>query len=1178
MRSLEDHLSPQELASLPESPEALAYGDPGQQQLLQHLQQCEACYSVALTHWSLRSFHTAASYVASGEACPPETIWLEFAAGLHSQRLKSLLAHAASCNTCAVTLREAMDYMDFDQLGASGEATEPIEGLASATTAWQRRVAKQMRAVSGVVPPTGIKAALPRLSMMQSLRRPAAWITVSVGAIILCAVVLTSLTLWRMVHPPDAQLLAAAYNKQRTMVLRIPGGDPVALASGTRGPTKNLADSTELLQLRLRAQQQLERVPNSAYWHQVLGEIQLLEQDGLGALRNFEIAQSADPTLSNLLPDLAAAWFVIGDSTGTPVDYVRAANLYLIELHNLGDGKRHPTGPALLHYNLAFCWERQNLRDAALADFRASLAAEKSPAWRKAIQSEIDRLSTPTATPISATTLETDGYETAISNATSSLLPRWSDSTDPAGQADARAKLTQTANLGLLHQDRWLHDWIAAPHTKLAANADTHLATAVGAAAGGEAEISLTEARQALKLYTQAHNAPGRLRAAYAETYAYQRLGRSKDCIAAAISVTNGQNIDAYASIRAHALLDKAACAIRDGSFAAARRDAERVLTIAIISKLPQTHLLALSLQAGALHVSGKTSAAWQADVSGLRLCEQAACAPNRHYAFLYYMVRNAQDLALPFAAAAIMRIAVPIAADSKDAVTYAYALETLGLVEGRIGNFDASEHAFADASQIAHSGHQAALTNIYQAEWQIDQAEVLSRQGNAQRSLNLLQESAPVILASDYVPGREKYFRQASISQLTVGHYDDALNNARLAVQTAERSLTSLYSTDDREQWTRENGPFFAQLVKVYLSRGEDTAALQTWERFRSAPYPEHSRSSFAVSAPITSSDVRVLVLARVDDVYIGWLANPKSLQALKTVTLGDRARLQQMATTFYHLCADQNSNLADLRSVGAQLYAALLRPFDTELASSSQLVLLDLDPSLAMLPIAALSSPNGRWFGDSAQFALLPAWWSLNPTSAISQPSITPDLHLLVVNGFDRSQSGRSESSDIALFFTHAQIMDRSTAASSTILRELPSAELFHFSGHTSARELVFAYSASDAPETLAPESFSGVNLSRCRLAVLAACNTTAADPDQIEKLPDLRNALLLSRVHAVVASNWDVDDRSTRSLMLHFYKQLALGRPPIESLQSAQQLIRSTGGWQHPYYWSSFEVFTN
>ena len=102
MRSLEDHLSPHELASLPESPEALASGGPEQQPLSQHLQQCEACSGLAQTYWSLRSGLVSPASASGSEDCPSQTDWLEFAAGLRSDQSSSLLAHAATCSRCAI--------------------------------------------------------------------------------------------------------------------------------------------------------------------------------------------------------------------------------------------------------------------------------------------------------------------------------------------------------------------------------------------------------------------------------------------------------------------------------------------------------------------------------------------------------------------------------------------------------------------------------------------------------------------------------------------------------------------------------------------------------------------------------------------------------------------------------------------------------------------------------------------------------------------------------------------------------------------------------------------------------------------------------------------------------------------------------------------------------------------
>jgi CHAT domain-containing protein len=1175
MRPLEDHLSPQELASLPSFSEARA--SEGQEQLMfQHLAQCVDCLRLSQAQAvlvGLRSLDVA----VDRDLCPQDEIWLEFAAGLRPSESSTLLAHAASCRLCANALKEALDLIIFDQVDISSSPEELIPDLASSDPAWQRQVAAKMMAADPVLT-EGASTPLRTSFMAKKTAHPPSWLTWSVAAVLFVGVVATFTIFWRSTHPSEAKLLALAYNKQRITALRIPGGQPVEMASTTRsgeGATEGLTEPSELLELRLRAQRHLDQSPNSPYWHQILGEIELLRKNGLAARRNFEIAQASDASLPNLLPDLAGAWFEVGESTGKATDYAQAEEKYLEELQNLKNGKVPPTGAALLHYNLALCLERQGQTDEALVQLNAALSLEKASAWRAAIRSEINRLSNHPISGHSSDTREADGYEAALNDAISNLLPEWDDPADPTAQAMVRAEIRKTAAVGALHHDRWLSDWIASSHTALSKEADHHLAASVRAAATGDAELSLAEAAQARMLYNRLDNSAGKLRAEYAETYADQRLGRTKDCIAMAASITRSQKVEAYSSIHTRALLDEAICESRDGSFASATRNTDRVIALAAAAGLPQNRLFALTMQAGTLHAIGRTSAAWQADVAGLRACEEIHCAPVRRYSFLYFMVRNAQDLGLPLTAASVMQAAVPVAAASADKVTYAYALETLGSVLGRIGEYDASSKAFAEAARVAESGHQAALADIYQAEWKIDQAEIFARQGRPQAALQLIQQSASVVLASDYLPGRTKYFQQASISELAVQNFDSALANARAAVESSELSLSSLHTPDAREQWTRENSAVYAQLIKVYLGRGDDTAAFQIWERFRSVPYGAPVSSTGVLVSHKDLPQARVIVLARIDDSYIGWLATAQPLRVLRTVRLGSQGSLLPMATTFYRLCADRDSSLADVHAVGARLYAALLEPLLGKDPSGSDPIAIELDPSLGMLPLAALTLPNGSWFGDSAPPIGLAPWWSIAPTSNL--PSVSPNLHLLLINGFDRNQNDASESSEIARIFPHSRLIDGTTLTSKTVLQELGSAELFHFSGHASATQLVFASSERREARTLSPQSLDGVRLPHCRIAVLAACNTTAADPDQIEKLPDLRNALLHSGVGAVVASIWDVDDRSTRSLMLGFYRPLALGTPPAQALRSAQQSIRSTGEWGHPFYWAAFQLFT-
>ena len=108
----------------------------------------------------------------------------------------------------------------------------------------------------------------------------------------------------------------------------------------------------------------------------------------------------------------------------------------------------------------------------------------------------------------------------------------------------------------------------------------------------------------------------------------------------------------------------------------------------------------------------------------------------------------------------------------------------------------------------------------------------MLSREGRPEAALDLLQRSAPVMLASDYGTGRVHYFRQTSAAQLSQRDYDDALSNALAAVHETEHALPNLPTSLAREHWMRENLPTYAQLVKVYLGRGgRDHGALDVGE-----------------------------------------------------------------------------------------------------------------------------------------------------------------------------------------------------------------------------------------------------------------------------------------------------------------------------------------------------------
>ena len=1166
MRRLDEHLSSDELTSLLKSLEALDGGGPEERQLAEHLRQCEECRELADMYWRLKGLENRATHVPE-TLCPEPGVWLQWAEGSLPENGSELGAHLARCEECSFLLKEAMDLIQEHQLDLDASKLE------SASPEWQLRVARQMSSLQN-------KPAV--LSISKSVPRSRLWVgaTISAAAVILISVYFGGVAIWRNQHPTNERLLALAYNKQRTTDLRIPEGDPVPIASGTRGPA-GLAAPAELLELQLRARQHLDQTPSDPYWHQIQGEISVLQADGLTARRDLEIAETTNNRLPNLYSDLAAAWFEIGEKNGSSEAYGEAAEL-------LGREIQHNPQNSLLYYNRALCWARLGLRENALKDFEAALSYEHSSAWREAIQTEIAKLSSRSGKSSESFRVETsdEDYESSLVVAVQQLLPHWTESNQD------HDKLVRISASGVQHQDLWLHDWIAATHSSESIKADSFLSVAVQLGTAGSGNDSLTNAEHSLSLYRGAANKPGELRAELAVVYALQRLDRARDCLKAADGLDRDLGKRHYSWIRTQLALEEADCYGISGDFDQAQRSFARTLAISDATGLSQLHLRAMGSQALLLDLVGKPMASWQLNTAGIRLCAQVNCPPIRYYQLLYNAAFGADELGLSMVAAEVMSTAVPIAAQTGDTTTYAYALETLAAMEGRSGRFDASAKAFEQADRVMQSDRHSPPPALYRAEWDTDRAEILLRQQNKAAALNVLQQNGIGMERSDYQAGQLLYLDQLAAIQLAMHDTSHALSTAWQAVNLAEQSLPTLKGIVARERWEHENASAYAQLVKAYLQSGNSNQALEAWERFRRVPYgkvrEDAGRLTLATwaSKPMPKPpDTRVIVIARVEDFYILWLASTQPLRVLRTVTVADGKQLRELAATLYHLCSDGDSSLLDVRSVGLRLYQVLLSPFADDLRSQS-VIRFDIDPSLDVLPLSAISTPTGDWLGASRQLAVIPPWWTVQPERVFSAPRVDISGKVLVIDGFNQKsretgQTDYSESSEIASFFARAQLLDGNSESFSSLTRNLESANILHFSGHATAESeshFVLDWHDDSPSKTISAEAIDSLQMTRCQLAVLAACNTSAISPHRIAETPDLRDAMLRSGAQTVIASSWDVDDHSTRALMLAFYRGIIQGESPEQSLQAAKKLIQGNPTWRHPFYWASFESFTN
>jgi CHAT domain-containing protein len=1120
---------------------------------------------------------------AAPPGCQPLPVWLEVCAGTMPDDISMLhLQHAAECRDCSGLLAQANAALGLEP---SPEEQSILDRLETSSPGGQQRLAKLLQT---------------RVS--ESSKQPAPRRTwnlflpiLSWGAAAACVLAIAMFLLLR--QPSDATLLAEAYNQQRPSELRLPGSVPGPLASPTRGSAP-APDSSQLLRLKLRAQQSFEQQPNDPHVRQNLGRIALVEHDGETARRNFEMAQALDPNLPGLTFDLASAYFELAESTGQSLNYAHAIDLYSQHLQ-----KVHGDDPVAL-YNRALCWERTAVPHQAVADLQAALALETDPHWRQEIQSHLDRLRQTSAQssspqqPLSAAVFltATDDppglFEQYLSLAGREWLPH--RRADP--QIDAA--LYELAVLGHAHNDRWIEDMIAVPESEDERSADQALADALTASAAGNTDADLAASDRAAGLYRHLNNQPGYLRAAVEHLYALQRMGRAADCLHEANSLSGDAQLARYSWLHTFLQLETGAAYSMLGD---PHRD--RIVSAAAAQNASLNHLPISSLRATSFVVDDDLwlkhyESAWREATVALSTSEDVRGASMPRFQLLSALSDITGNLNLFWTQAGLSEAGAVAASANVNRKTAAYAFEDLGLDDLRIGDIAGAKRSFHSADTLSATFGNGTAARRYAADWHADRALLLAHTDGPAAAVATLSREEPSVRQSDALIPRQHFYTEYA-DLLRQSHNTGAsLQQILVAVADAERSLSAVRTPADRTNWPQWTHRAYEVLV---ADLAEDTAhpalALRAWEWLQSAPFREGQPLPAALSAGITTAQLdsilpqiptqppggTTLVFARVLDHYILWSVTADTQQPLRQYILAaDPASISRRADTFLRLCADPHSSLDDLTILGQSLYADLFSAADAQL-SRTQNLSLDVDSSLSNIPFAALQR-HGRYLGTNYALTFLPGSWVLHPhTGTADRLPLQPQLALLQQSPLTAQLAmpgDYDESADILRLFPSARLEHATLTrqgpelalSGSPALRSLLSrADAIHYVGHGLDE-------TTTAPEPDPTFELSAGVLPHTRLAVLAACQTLREREETATDVPSFARIVMAAGASHVLATQWDVDSRMTSRLMQHFYAALAAGTTFSGALRQAEQSLQSDPSSAHPYFWSGFQLVGN
>ncbi len=92
---------------------------------------------------------------------------------------------------------------------------------------------------------------------------------------------------------------------------------------------------------------------------------------------------------------------------------------------------------------------------------------------------------------------------------------------------------------------------------------------------------------------------------------------------------------------------------------------------------------------------------------------------------------------------------------------------------------------------------------------------------------------------------------------------------------------------------------------------------------------------------------------------------------------------------------------------------------------------------------------------------------------------------------------------------------------------------------------------------------------------LVVLSACETAKGIISDGEGMLGLSRAFLGAKVPTIIASLWQVDDRSTKLLMEQFYQNIRNKDDYATALQKAQLYMLKSSRYKNPFFWAPFIV---
>jgi tetratricopeptide (TPR) repeat protein len=405
-----------------------------------------------------------------------------------------------------------------------------------------------------------------------------------------------------------------------------------------------------------------------------------------------------------------------------------------------------------------------------------------------------------------------------------------------------------------------------------------------------------------------------------------------------------------------------------------------------------------------------------------------------------------------------------------------------------------------------------------------------------------------------------------------------------RTLLALGEATRSRLEHDSSRLSYGATIADLYAEYVDFLMERGQALLALETAATIR---------GRLLGGQPIRAPALRQLAAA-TGHVILFYSTGPSrswlwtiTPSAIHSSPLPGASTLRPLLASYSRLIEDLRDPRHSEDPAPRRLTELLLQPALAALSPGARVYLVP-DGPLQALNFETLPSPHhrGRYWIEDASSTVVPA-----PSLLLQPPRPTAPAGALLAGDpalmpepYQPLPHARAELAAIAATLppASARRLEGDQCSRTRLLSEsVDRYRYVHFAVHAVANAIDPLHSALLLNRRDDGSALTAADICRlpwrAELVTLSACRSAGARNYGGEGLVGLAWAFLEAGAQNVIAGLWDVNDRSTASLMGALYRGIARGEKPAAALRQAKlELLRSNSPYAKPYYWAPFLFF--